>query len=566
MHPRSRETSGHSEGFEAKLPPHLIVTSTDPTTSSVSATQPQAGPSNLGPSAFTSPMYYTRPLSPNVPQPSTQNTQMLQIQNTRQPLHRSTLTVSAGAEMGIPEMGSFNANAYPSSSQYPFSPINYEGPEAQPTSRSRSRRKKVEEQHIPRPMNSFMLFRADFVKTRKGQELSKLASKVWKAMSEDEKRPWKEEAERVKKKHQQDYPHYQFRPVHMKRGRRTPAEESRETQSSVSTSPGMQMVSDSFPLGDPLDSRSPVPSWNTGTIEPGTSGEQLASPYGAIPTLNSSHQEQRISTPRALSGTPETRTLLVQELQNGNGVYPSCEQAASSPFPSSARPDIRGWCPPDGEEYATLHPYHDPVNHPASGSSTAAFPSPAVSTSLAVPPTSPYAYSPSTLTATSLSTPASVNNPMPFDSHHAPVNHPASGSSTAAFPSPAVSISLAVPPTSPYAYSPSTLTATSLSTPASVYNPMPFDSSESFTESQETWESWALLLEQRLHDPTLAAQNPSEIPPHTGQYPPADTGWLSPMTSPMLTMGDDFGVGQPEQEEGQYNDDIGSLFQQYKNS
>ncbi|KLO15320.1 HMG-box, partial [Schizopora paradoxa] len=76
----------------------------------------------------------------------------------------------------------------------------------------------------PRPRNSFIIFRTDFVAKHKKEaeaagdgdgdvrSLSKQASEVWNKMSEAEKVPWQERAEEEKRDHARKYPNYRYRP------------------------------------------------------------------------------------------------------------------------------------------------------------------------------------------------------------------------------------------------------------------------------------------------------------------------------------------------------------------
>ena len=73
--------------------------------------------------------------------------------------------------------------------------------------------------HIKRPMNSFMVWsrekRCEILKCNPGMSnalISKKLGSTWKSLSEEEKKPYVDEAKRLTNQHKQDYPDYKYRP------------------------------------------------------------------------------------------------------------------------------------------------------------------------------------------------------------------------------------------------------------------------------------------------------------------------------------------------------------------
>jgi hypothetical protein len=87
-----------------------------------------------------------------------------------------------------------------------------------------SHSRKHEEGHIPRPPNAFMLFRSDlWAKKRVNsnverdhRQISRIAAGVWNSLSEEQRRPFREQAMAEKERHALNWPNYKYSPVSRK--------------------------------------------------------------------------------------------------------------------------------------------------------------------------------------------------------------------------------------------------------------------------------------------------------------------------------------------------------------
>ena len=169
-----------------------------------------------------------------------------------------------------------------------------------PNIKKKRRARKPKNGHIKRPMNKFMLWArqarvsvaADHPE-QSNDQISKQLGKLWKAMSDDLKKPWEVLAEQVKREHALAHPDYKFRPVQKKGGRGPTAPRSPPIGKSTrrrSPSPPCDVLDEiMMSLSDDLPPPPPPPEEDDGACildfedvsmlatQSGTCGEQLPS-------------------------------------------------------------------------------------------------------------------------------------------------------------------------------------------------------------------------------------------------------------------------------------------------
>ena len=151
--------------------------------------------------------------------------------------------------------------------------------------------------HVKRPMNAFMVWAqaarrklADQYPHLHNAELSKTLGKLWRMLSEDEKKPFMEEAERLRVKHKKEHPDYKYQP---RRKKNLKGVQSDQLEPEITARDLLRVIKGETvnlgPKSKSLSSLASSSSFDTARLSPDT----ISSSGDASPQMSSSQNSPR---------------------------------------------------------------------------------------------------------------------------------------------------------------------------------------------------------------------------------------------------------------------------------
>ncbi|KAL1743720.1 hypothetical protein HDZ31DRAFT_64793 [Schizophyllum fasciatum] len=210
---------------------------------------------------------------------------------------------------------------------------------ADPENGKKRRRRAYRADHIPRPPNAFMLFRADFV--NKGRvppsietvhgNLSKIIGAVWRNLPPHEAQFWQIKAAKAKQDHARAHPEYKYRPT---LGRSKAAQDAKPHEIRAAAREALESA-----RADCAEEAALFDAAPEGSIPRTQLGTYTSTPGVQPTTAQTAHDERRFNVVAKymLGGMrDEELEVAIQEWEKAHDCETEC-QAAYSPVPSKKR-------------------------------------------------------------------------------------------------------------------------------------------------------------------------------------------------------------------------------------
>ncbi|EJC99314.1 uncharacterized protein FOMMEDRAFT_160921 [Fomitiporia mediterranea MF3/22] len=224
-----------------------------------------------------------------------------------------------------------------------------------------------QDEHIPRPTNSFILFRTatdkrnipELDNVKRAGARSKVIAQLWKDLKPEERQVWDQRAEDIRKEHQKRYPNYRYQPkprrpripkrsgapdVEASAERRRPSKRKsgRNVPDTIVTSPNVT-TTESFQTRQPQEVHAPQPVYAPNFLQPSPNSLQPNGFDLSTFERNSSgtRPENYSNTTHTPSGHPQITQPFRNEIQATHAGVQSMQMTGfpGPSMPTYAHPD-----------------------------------------------------------------------------------------------------------------------------------------------------------------------------------------------------------------------------------